>query len=183
MLAGLHPTASALAVQEELSVPTLEQLVGEPVLLQVETQMRTAQPWPLEELDAMHQYESVLLQTIRLRGAHSGRGWQSVSSMLITRRVDPVVLASLQAHTQTPEQALAAVYAETERHRQTLRWECGPGGEKGKDFGLDAEAWLVTRRSRVLIGVRPVLLIEDRFPAYDGWPEGASAPDSPAGQA
>jgi hypothetical protein len=181
LLVLLHPAASTLAALEEVSVPMLEQLVGEPILLQVETQMQTVQPWPLEDLEAMHQYESVLVQTVRLRGARTRRVWQGVASVLMTRRVDSAVVSSLQPRAQTSEQALAAVYPENDRRRQTLGLACGPGGDKGQDFGLDAGAWLVSRRARVLVGGRPVLLVEDRFPAADGWPDVASAAGPPAG--
>jgi hypothetical protein len=181
VLAGLHPAASALVALEAPSVATLEQLVGEPVLLEVESQMQTVLPWPDVDLWVAHQYESALLQVVRLRGARSRRVWTNVASVLLTHLVDPEVRSSLESRTQTSEQALAAVYPDAERRRQTLSWWCGPGGDKSQDFGLDAATWLVNRTSRVLVRDRPVLKIEERFPAYDGWPEMASAAGPPAG--
>jgi hypothetical protein len=173
LLQGLHPAARALVTTSDLTTPTLERLVGEPIEGQVVTQDETRLPWPLFELEAVDQNEPVLLQSAQLRGARTGRVWQRATSVLLSGRVDRVVVTQLQTRTRTPVEVLADVYPEAVQRRQRLRWGCAPAGTDGETFGLDVKAGLATRTYRVLLGSLPVALIEETFPAYD-WPDVAS---------
>jgi chorismate-pyruvate lyase len=185
MLRGLHPAARALVTTSDPTTPTLERLVGEPIAVEVVVQDETRLPAPLFELEAVDQNEPVLLQRARLRGARTGRVWLRVASVLLSGRVDHAVVTQLRPPTEprTPVEVLAELYPEAVQRRQLLRWRPRIAGADDEIFGLEVKAGLVTRTYRVLLGTRPVALIEEAFPAHH-WPDrpNVAAPTGSAAQ-
>jgi hypothetical protein len=172
MLAGLHPSAQTLTATIDPTGSTLAEVVGEPILATVVDQSGSPLPWPLDDLDAVVQQDPVLLQQSRLQGARTGRVWQTSGGVLMIRRVDTAVVDRLRHQPRPLLQALWEGYPDSAQY-QVLSWHCGPSTDPAV-FGLPRLAPLVTRRLRVLVAGRPVALVEETFPAEDGWPEATS---------
>lgn len=156
-LRAIGPFQRALLVIDGTVTKFLEAVTMEPVQIDILEQSELELGESHDELLAVAG-ERVIVRTVRLIGARTGRHFAQASSLLVVDRLSREIRERLDDHPQGVGRILADAGLET---RREVLWY---GRERSRDDKGLATGSRICRTYRIISGGLPLMLINESFP-------------------
>jgi chorismate-pyruvate lyase len=164
-LKDLEPLARILATTDGTVTEILEAWADDNVVVGQLSQANGPLPRPVAALDA-NAGTPVLRRNVLLVGARSQRPLLYAESLTVTARVPAAIRDGLQQGGTPIGKLLRGSRLET--YRELLHLGRGAAGPLAAQFRISPAELLVERTYRIFAGGRPIMLINEKFPARSG---------------